>query len=162
MKLIVSAFFLLLFQYAPAQKPAYSSVDFIQQIKLNQSDTVYIINFWATWCKPCIEELPAFLKIDSLYRDKKVRVILFSIDTRSQVETKLIPFLQKHNIPPDMVLITDVVAFNKRIDEINNAWSGALPATIISGKAKHAKLFFEKQLTFEELEQLIRPLIINP
>ena len=153
--------FILLFAsplFISAQTPEEQSVDFIQQLKMNQSDTVYVINFWATWCKPCIEELPAFQKLDSLYRDKKVKVILFSLDSKKQVNEKLLPFLKKHHIRCT-VYITDVVTFNKRIDEVSPDWSGAIPATLISGKTKAGKLFFEKPFTFDELEKIVQPLI---
>src|SRR5690606_6809447 len=45
-----------------------------------KNDSIYVINFWATWCKPCIKELPAFEKIASEYADKKVKVLLVSLD----------------------------------------------------------------------------------
>ncbi len=161
----MKAISLFLFFFAPvlllAQTPEERTVDFITQLKQNKSDTVYVINFWATWCKPCIEELPAFQRLDSLYKNKKVKVILFSLDSKKQVNDKLIPFLKKKQINCT-VYITDVVEFNKRIDEISSDWSGAIPATLICGKTKEGRLFFEKPLTFEELEKMIQPLIVKP
>jgi len=156
--------FILLF-FVPAvlfaQTVEQRTVDFITQLKQNKSDTVYVINFWATWCKPCIEELPAFQKLDSLYKNQKVKVILFSLDSKKQTEERLIPFLKKKQIICT-VFTTDVVEFNKRIDEISPDWSGAIPATLVCGKTKEGILFFEKPFTFEELEKIIYPLIVKP
>jgi thiol-disulfide isomerase/thioredoxin len=156
---------LTLFFFAPitlfAQAIEERTVDFITQLIQNKSDTVYVINFWATWCKPCIEELPAFQKLDSLYKTKKVKVILFSLDSKKQVGENLIPFLKNKNISCT-VYTTNVVDFNKRIDEISTNWSGAIPATLISGKTNTGVFFFEKPVTFEELEKIIQPLITKP
>lgn len=144
-----------------AQTIQESDVGFIQHIRNSKSDTLYIINFWATWCKPCIEELPAFEKIDSLYKNQKVKVILFNLDTRKQVEGKLTTFLQNKNIHAT-VYTTDVVNFNKHIEDVSPNWSGALPATLVWGKTKQSRQFFEKTFTFAELQQLIEPLITHP
>ena len=53
-----------------------------------QNDTTYVINFWAMWCKPCVEELPYFETIRKNYSDKKVKVILVSLDFGNNVEER--------------------------------------------------------------------------
>ena len=44
------------------------------------SGKVYLIDFWATWCKPCIKELPAFEELNARYQDKGLKVVLVSLD----------------------------------------------------------------------------------
>jgi thiol-disulfide isomerase/thioredoxin len=116
------------------------------------TDTVYIVNFWATWCKPCIKELPDFEKINREYRNKKVKVYLVSLDFPDKHDGLLIPFLEKHNIKSDVIHLADTDA-NSWIDKVSPFWSGAIPATVIyKGSSRE---FYEKQLTYDELKQIV-------
>ncbi len=120
-----------------------------QQYFQKKTDTVYIINFWATWCKPCVKELPAFEKIASEYKDEKVKLLLVSLDFPEKKETQVIPFVKKHNIKAEVVLLADDDA-NSWIPKVSPVWSGAIPATIIY-KNENRK-FYEQSFTFEELK----------
>jgi thiol-disulfide isomerase/thioredoxin len=121
---------------------------FLQQ----RNDTVYVINFWATWCKPCIEELPEFEKLNDFYSGKKVKVILVSLDFPNKHEELLIPFLQKHNIRSTVIHLTEVNA-NNWIDRVDPGWSGAIPATLIYKNQE--KDFFERKMNFQELKSIV-------
>lgn len=114
-----------------------------------ENDTTYVVNFWATWCKPCVEELPSFEQLYQNYKDKKVRLILVSLDFEKQIESKLIPFMNKHQLKGE-VLVLKQKGMNDWIDKIDPSWSGALPATVIYNKDKRA--FFEQSFEYEELE----------
>ena len=63
-----------------------------------QDGKTYVINFWATWCAPCVKELPAFEKLNKEYAAKNVEVILVSLDFPKQVEKRLLPFINKKNL----------------------------------------------------------------
>ena len=115
-----------------------------------QNDTIYIVNFWATWCKPCIEELPYFEKINEEYGSKNVKVILVSMDMSKQVLSRLIPFLEKNKIKSEVILLNDVDA-DAWINKIDTSWSGALPATLIYNSKK--RLFFEQSFTYQTLSE---------
>jgi len=95
-----------------------------------KNDTTYVINFWATWCAPCVKELPYFEKLNQKYTDKKVKVILVSQDFSKQLEKKLKPFLEKNKLQSEVLVLIDPDA-NSWIDKVNPAWSGAIPATVI-------------------------------
>lgn len=114
-----------------------------------KDDKIYVINFWATWCAPCVKELPYFEEIKQKYADKNVEVLLVSLDFPKQVEKKLIPFIKKHKIQSEVVLLDDVNedVWIKAIDE---NWSGALPATIIYNK--NNRKFYEQSFDYETLE----------
>lgn len=114
-----------------------------------KTDSIYIINFWATWCKPCIKELPAFEKIASDYSDEKVKVLLVSLDFPDKLDGQVIPFIKKNNIQSEVVLLDDPDA-NSWIPKVSPQWSGAIPATVIY-KMDNRK-FYEQSFTFEELE----------
>ncbi len=112
-------------------------------------DTTYIINFWATWCAPCVKELPAFEKIGANYKGKKVEVILVSLDFPSQIESKLIPFIKKNQLKSQVVLMNDPNQ-DTWIPKVSKKWSGAIPATLIYNSKKRA--FYERSFEYDELE----------
>jgi len=114
-----------------------------------EDDYTYVINFWATWCVPCVKELPNFEKLRENYAGKNVHVLLVSIDFAKAVETSLIPFLEREKLQSEVVLLDDPDA-NAWIPKVDESWSGAIPATIIYNKNKRA--FFEQSFTYEELE----------
>ena len=120
------------------------------ELLLNKNnDKTYVINFWATWCKPCVEELPAFQKLHETYKDQNIEVILVSLDFKNQVETRLIPFIKEHNLQPKVVLMVDPDQ-NAWIPKVSSEWSGAVPATIIYNK--NNRKFYERSFTYELLE----------
>lgn len=113
------------------------------------NDTTYIVNFWATWCAPCIAELPYFEKLNAEYKDQKVKVILVSLDFKKQIETGLLPFVKNKNIKSQVVHLGDPDA-NSWIGKVDSSWSGAIPATLIYNKEK--RYFYEQSFTYQQLK----------
>jgi thiol-disulfide isomerase/thioredoxin len=115
-----------------------------------KDENIYIVNFWATWCAPCVKELPYFEKIKQDYASKNAEVLRVSLDFPKQVNKKLIPFINKHQIQSEVVLLDDVNEdfWIKAIDE---SWSGALPATIIY--SKNNRKFYEQSFDYKTLER---------
>ena len=117
-----------------------------------QNDTTYVINFWAMWCKPCVEELPEFEHIRKSYQNKRVKVLLVSLDFGSKVEERLTSFLTKKNINAEVVILDDPDS-NSWIGKVDDTWDGALPATVVYKKDK--RKFFAKKVTYSELAETI-------
>lgn len=109
----------------------------------------YVVNFWATWCGPCVKELPVFEEIKKQYADKNVVVLLVSLDFPKQVEKRLIPFINKNKLQSKVVLLDDANE-DFWIKDIDSTWSGAIPATIIYNK--NNKKFYEQSFDYETLE----------
>lgn len=109
----------------------------------------YVINFWATWCLPCVKELPAFEKLNDEYKDKNVEVVLVSLDFSRQLETNLIPFIKNKNIKSKVLHFEDK---NEQfwIQDIAENWSGSIPATIIYNSKK--RKFYEQSFHYETLK----------
>jgi len=119
------------------------------------NDTTYIVNFWATWCKPCVEELPYFEEAHEAYKNEKVKVLLVSMDFRKQLEKKLIPFISKNNLQSEVVVLSDPDA-NSWIDKVSPEWGGAIPATLIYKKNKRD--FYTRAFeNFDDLNSIIQP-----
>lgn len=124
----------------------------LEPIFQSQNDTTYVINFWAMWCKPCVEELPEFEDIRKDYADKKVKVILVSLDFGNGVEDRLTKFLDQKDIHAKVVLLDDPDA-NSWIGKVDENWDGALPATVIY--KKNIRKVFTRQISYDELEKSI-------
>lgn len=122
--------------------------DGLEPLINKQDDKVHVVNFWATWCAPCVKELPYFEEINQEYKDKDVEVLLVSLDFPRNYESKLKPFIAKRNLKSEVVAFDDVDQ-NRWIPAINKDWSGAIPATIIYNKDK--RKFYEQSFTKEEL-----------
>ena len=122
--------------------------------RIDNPDTAYVVNFWATWCKPCVEELPAFDSLQIL-KMKSVKVILVSLDFSEELDKKVKPFLVKHNIQSECVLL-DEVNGNDFINKISLSWSGAIPATLF--KKGTRKDFAEAKLKLSQLQEHLKKL----
>ena len=124
-----------------------------------KNDTTYVVNFWATWCAPCVKELPCFDSITSLYKPFPVKVFLVSIDFKEDIETKLIPFLRKKKVQSEVLLLNETDA-NYFIPQIDTTWTGSIPATLIINTTKDMHRFFEKKISTKllqtELEKILK------
>lgn len=116
------------------------------------TDTTYVINFWATWCSPCIKEIGYFQELFQASQDKKLKVILVSLDFPDRSETQLLPFLRERSIKAPVRLMTDL-DYNSWINLVDSSWSGAIPATLIYNRDK--RIFLEQELTREELNKYV-------
>ena len=121
-----------------------------------KDDKTYIINFWATWCAPCIKELPSFEELSEKYKNHNVEVLLVSLDFPKQYEKKLIPFIKDQKLKSKVIALNDT-KMNDWIPKISKDWSGAIPATIIYNKDKNQ--FYERSFNFEELETELKQFI---
>lgn len=139
--------------------PVYEKFSNIEPMFHLDNDTTYIINFWATWCKPCLEELPYLEEVNEKYSKEKIKVILCSLDFPKQIESKLLPFVEKKKLKSTVVVLLDG-NFNDWIDKVSSEWSGAIPVTYIyNGKKKYfADAPFNNT---QELEEIIKPFILN-
>ncbi|HRI21799.1 MAG TPA: TlpA disulfide reductase family protein [Panacibacter sp.] len=131
---------------------AFSQVKLINIDQLNNrtnhgSDTTYVINFWATWCAPCIKELDSFEKLNKQYKNEKLKVLLISVDFESKLSS-LSTFIKKRNLQTEVFLINEKNE-QEYINRIDSGWSGAIPATLFI--KNNDRKFFEKEFTYDQL-----------
>ena len=117
------------------------------------SEKIQVINFWATWCAPCVKELPLFEKLAQERQDVKVTLVSMDLDLDPNPE-KVYRFIARKKLQSE-VLILDEKDPNSYIDQIDKRWTGALPATIIINNKTGQRKFVGRELHEGELEKLI-------
>lgn len=130
--------------------------DGLESLLNKKDEKTYVVNFWATWCVPCVKELPHFEELNQKYKDEDVEVLLVSLDFPNQYDSKLKPFIQEKKLTSKVVALNDP-DMNTWIPKVDEGWSGAIPATVIYNM--ETRKFFEKSFTLEELENELKPFL---
>jgi thiol-disulfide isomerase/thioredoxin len=124
---------------------------------IKQSTKPVIVNFWATFCKPCIEEIPYFQKLVKKYEQEGIELLLVSLDLK-EAYSKIPTFATKYKLNSKIVYLDETNAdlFCPKIDE---KWSGAIPASLFVNNKTGFRKFFEEQIPEKKLEEQIKALI---
>lgn len=142
------------FQSAREVKVYVDYAEFEQDYLLNKSnDTTYVINFWATWCRPCVQELPYFEQLAKDSMDQPLKLVLVSLDFDDKVDA-VKALLAKREIESKVVILADPQA-DEWIDEVDSTWTGAIPATMV---IKNGKRYFY-ETSYESYEELKNEII---
>lgn len=137
-----------------AQQAEIISASDLQERIAAEHEKIQIINFWATWCGPCVKELPVFEKITS-ERRPDVKVILVSLDLDLDPNPeKVYRFIGHKNIQSEVLLLNEPDP-NSWINKIEPQWSGALPATVIINPKTGKRKFIGRSLREGELDQYL-------
>lgn len=122
------------------------------------SDTVLVLNFWATWCVPCVEELPSFFALEKQLEKQPVKFVYLSLDFKRELESKLKNFLVQRQITAE-VLLLDEPDYDSWINLISEQWNGAIPATLVIDRKNKDRSFHEGILSYDELNKMIKKYI---
>lgn len=131
-----------------SQKVKLLTIDELNERIKNGQDSTYVVNFWATWCAPCIKELPHFEKLNTEFKSEKLAVLLVSVDFKSKLNSAVIPFVKRKNMKSEVFLLNESDP-QKYIDRIDKSWSGSIPATLFIKGDK--RKFIESEFTYEQL-----------
>lgn len=128
-----------------------------------ESKTPLVVNFWATWCLPCIEELPYFMEEVKQYNDKAsindtITLLLVSLDFKEAYPTAIATFATKRKIASQILWLNETNA-DYFCPKISPQWSGAIPATLFVNKANNYRNFIESQLSRLELKAAISAMV---
>lgn len=139
------------------EAPKVIKWDGLEAVITRDTDKLQVINFWATWCAPCIKELPYFEAVNQNACDK-VDVTLISLDFEDEFDKRVLPFVSKREIR-SRVMLLDEIDYNSWIDKVDPSWSGAIPATLIINPSNGKRKFLEKEMNEGELNSLIEEML---
>jgi thiol-disulfide isomerase/thioredoxin len=155
LKPLLLGFGLLLSAPVFAQQVAVIKFPELQQRLSRPSDTTYVVNFWATWCAPCVKELPNFEQLRSANANKKVKVLLVSLDYASQLDKKVKPFVKQRGLQSEVVVLNEPDP-NTWLEKVDAKWSGSIPFTLIVNNKTKQRATFEKELSQAQLTAALR------
>ncbi len=122
---------------------------------MEKSDSVLVINFWATFCKPCVEEIPDLIKFTKKYSKQKVALYLVSLDLADYYPTRIKKFVTAKKYATNIAWLDESNA-DYFCPKISPDWSGSIPATLFINKKNGYSKFYEKKLTAAEIEKEIK------
>jgi thiol-disulfide isomerase/thioredoxin len=149
----IAAFITFLLCHIPTQTATVIKLSELNAMIHEPSEKLKVINFWATWCAPCIKELPYFEQLNNERTDVQVVLVSMDLDLDPNPE-KVNKFIARRGIK-SKVLLLDERDPNSWIDQIDPTWSGALPATLIVNSKTGQRKFIEKEMEPGELDKLV-------
>jgi thiol-disulfide isomerase/thioredoxin len=145
----------LISNWCTAQLATIVKFDRVQSLLETKSAQIQVINFWATWCAPCVKELPLFEGLNTEHYSG-VKVTLISLDFADKVEN-VNAFIERKQLKSD-VLLLDEIDYNSWIDKVDKNWGGAIPATLIINPKTGQRKFVDRELKEGDLERIVSEL----
>ncbi len=135
--------------------------DQLEPLYTKSDNVLYVVNFWATWCAPCVKELPHFMEVNKKYKQNpNFKMILVSLDDSQRVDDSVKQFVSNMQLDAELYLLDDIKRMNEWIPAVDSSWGGAIPATLFIKNGKSLK-FFPSAITKEELEETVLKFINN-
>jgi thiol-disulfide isomerase/thioredoxin len=151
--------FPFLFSAIAVQSQQVKSVKITELEKtIKESKTPLIVNFWATFCVPCLQEIPYFQEIASQYKSNDVSLVFVSLDMKEAYPVKVNNMAKKLNLTYPVVWLNETNAdyFCPRID---TTWTGGMPSSLFVNNATGYHKFLEEPLSKEKLEKEIQVML---
>ncbi|MEP7165359.1 MAG: TlpA disulfide reductase family protein [Ferruginibacter sp.] len=160
-KILIAVLFLAAVFTANSQQIAKWKITDVEKYIAAKNGDVLVINFWASFCKPCVAEIPSFIKIVGKYKSSQVKLMLVSLDLPSYYPTKIASFAKQHHFNTNIVWLQETNA-DYFCPKIDTAWSGSIPATLIVNTKTGQRKFFEGEMTETEFEAMLKEVTGDP
>ncbi len=141
--------------YLFAQKVRAISFKTLETMINKPNDTTYIVNFFASWCAPCVKELPEFVAFAEAHKTDKIQVLFVSLDFKKDVKKNLGPLSIKHNLGQNLYILDEANA-NNWINKVDSAWGGDIPATLFVNNQKRFYKLFNQSFTDDLLLKTVK------
>jgi len=128
------------------------------QAAIKNADKPTVFNFWATFCKPCVAEIPYFQQTVKKYDSAGVRLVLVSLDLSEAYPKRIASFANKHGFTSPIKFLAETNA-DLFCPVVDSSWSGAIPASLFVDNKKGYRKFFEEQLTKENFEKEMKKML---
>lgn len=125
---------------------------------ISKSDNPTIVSFWATYCIPCLKEIPYFEETVKKHRNKGVKLLLVSLDFKEEYPDKISSFVNKRKFTSPVVWLDETNA-DHFCPKIDSAWSGVMPATLFINNKKAVHNFFEEEMPKEKFEEELKKIL---
>lgn len=133
--------------------PVIDNYELLDPIFHQNNDTTYVINFWATWCAPCVKEFPYFEQLAQETKGEAISFLMVSLDFDKDIRTKLPRFIKERNVQLPVASLIDPKP-HIWIERIEKEWEGSIPITIIY-KNDQRHFFNQEFESFEELQEMV-------
>ena len=130
----------------------------LKEIMRKDSGKVILVNAWATWCKPCQDEIPGILKLRKAFRGKPFRLILLSADDADDINKKVRPALKKFKVDFPSYLMNDK-SDQAFISGMSSEWNGALPTSFLFDRTGKLKATLVGERTYSQFEDAVTKLL---
>jgi peroxiredoxin len=146
---------------APQAEPKVGTLKPVDFAKFKDSakGKVLVLNFWATWCGPCVAEFPELVALDAKYRDKGMKLVGITADEAEDVRPKVIPFIKKHQVKFDIIR-QDTDDPEEMMSQITKDWNGVIPATFVydkQGNLAYTRFgIIDRDLLVAEIEKALK------
>jgi thiol-disulfide isomerase/thioredoxin len=141
--------------YSFAQKVRVIPFKTLQILFNKPNDTTYIVNFFASWCAPCVKELPEFVAFAEAHKNEKIQVLFVSLDFKKDLKKSLGPLSIKHNLRQNVYLLDETNA-NNWINQVDSTWTGDIPATLFINYKKNYNKLFNQSFTNDLLFKTVK------
>lgn len=131
----------------------------LEKLIKNRKGKVLLLNIWASWCPPCKKEFPDLVKLAEKYKNSKVEIVGLSVDDKSDLNSEVIPFLQKNNVN-FKIYIQNFKSFEELISFFPK-WEGAIPLTLIFDKNGREKKFIIGMRDFNFFDKAIQEVLAS-
>ncbi len=118
---------------------------------------VLVVNFWATWCPQCINEMPELVKFYRSINTPEVAFMSVSADHPDTLEDRVKPFVSEHELPFP-VYVTDARSPEGLVKALNLDWEGGLPATFVFDKNGTLRQMWTEEIELADLTKGVAPL----
>jgi len=159
-KMLISIAFFALGTIAYSQSVTKWKITDVEKYMAVKNGDILVINFWATFCKPCVAEIPSFIKTVDKYKGNQVKLLLVSLDLPAAFPKKISAFAKSHNFNTKIVWLDESNAdyFCPKIDV---KWSGSIPSTLIINTKTGFRKFFEEEMTATAFEDALKEVIAS-
>jgi len=125
---------------------------------IKNSDHPVVVNFWATWCAPCVAEVPDFMTTIKKYDSAKVEFVMVSLDFASSFPKEIVSSIKKHRFNATFFWLNETKA-DYFCPIVDPKWDGAIPSTLFINNKINYRKFFGRPMTDRQIDLEVARLI---